>query len=128
MRNRFYPLWIAYNYYKMWTQKQLNEYDESGFSFIPGLLTSEETLELNEAVALLMDGKDGEDLMHREREKTGAVRQGGKGLLMCHFKSYPFMQMFDAVFGSIIGFIKFNYTIEGSVLSLNSFRICLPIL
>ena len=59
----------------MWTQEQLNEYAETGFLFLPGLLTSEETFELNDAVALLMDGKDEEDFMHREREKTGAVRQ-----------------------------------------------------
>lgn len=53
----------------------MNKCTETGFLLLPGLLTSEETSELNDAVDLLMDGRDEEDLMHREREKTGAVRQ-----------------------------------------------------
>ena len=55
----------------MWTQEQLNEYAETGFLLLPGLLTSEETSELNDAVDLLMDGRYEEDLMHRKRKKPG---------------------------------------------------------
>lgn len=57
----------------MWSTQQLNEYQETGFLLMKGLLSSTEVDTLNEQVPALLNGKD-DDGMHRAREKSGAVR------------------------------------------------------
>ena len=56
-----------------WTDEQLARYDEQGYLFMPGLLSSDEVDALNGDVPLLLSGEN--DGLHRERERGGAVRQ-----------------------------------------------------
>lgn len=58
----------------MWSTERLNEYEKNGFVLIRGLLSPAEVENLNSHLPETLNGKDEEDGMHREREKTGAPR------------------------------------------------------
>ena len=73
----------------MWTDQQLQRYQEQGFLFCPGLMNPEEIQRLNEAVPDLLAGRDQDDGMHREYERSGAVRQ----VYLAHRHSEPFRKL-----------------------------------
>jgi len=58
-----------------WNQQQLQEFDKLGYLFVPGLLPTHQITELNSAVPRLLAGEEQSDGIHRERERSGAVRQ-----------------------------------------------------
>lgn len=69
-----------------WTDAQLTQFDQHGFLFVRGLLSADEVGELNAAVPGLLAGDDAADGLHRERERSGAVRQ----VYLAHRHSPPF--------------------------------------
>ena len=58
-----------------WNDSGIAEFRENGYRLIRGLLDETEIEGLRAGVPDLLQGKDEEDGMHREREKGGAVRQ-----------------------------------------------------
>ena len=69
-----------------WTEHQLQQFHEAGYLFMPGLFAAEEVERLSVAVPELLAGDEQDDLMHRERERSGAVRQ----IYLTHRHSPPF--------------------------------------
>lgn len=69
-----------------WSREQHEQFDSQGFLFVPGLFSDEETAQLDRAVPELLEGDEREDGMHRERERSGAVRQ----IYLAHRYSPPF--------------------------------------
>ena len=59
----------------VWSQQQDDEFNRQGYLLLRGLISSNEVDELNAAVPSLLLGNEDEDGMHRERERSGAVRQ-----------------------------------------------------
>jgi ectoine hydroxylase len=57
-----------------WSAQQLAEYDKNGFVLVRGLLSPAEIARLTSHVPEVLNGKDEEDGMHRERERSGAPR------------------------------------------------------
>jgi len=72
-----------------WTQAQLQQYHRDGFFVARQLLSSEEVATLNGAMPDLLNGDEVTDRMHREREKSGAVRQ----VYLAHRYSTPYRQL-----------------------------------
>ena len=58
-----------------WTEEQIAQYNDLGYLFSPGLLSSDEVDALDNDIPLLLNGDDEIDGLHRERERSGAVRQ-----------------------------------------------------
>ncbi|HYF49095.1 MAG TPA: phytanoyl-CoA dioxygenase family protein [Planctomycetota bacterium] len=58
-----------------WTNAQLEQYRRDGYLLARGLLNSDEVGALNSEMLALLSGDETKDRMHREREKSGAVRQ-----------------------------------------------------
>ena len=58
-----------------WTATQLREYDERGFLVCRGLISPKELAAADEAIPDILAGSDADDRLHRERERSGAVRQ-----------------------------------------------------
>ena len=54
---------------------QLEAYQEQGFLLARGLIVGDELARLKENVAPLLKGQDSQDGLHREHERSGAVRQ-----------------------------------------------------
>jgi ectoine hydroxylase len=57
------------------TESQLRQYDDQGFLLCRGLIQADELAAVEEALADILAGSDDEDHLHRERERSGAVRQ-----------------------------------------------------
>src|SRR5438552_4745282 len=57
-----------------WSESQVQAYREQGFLFMRGLLSAQETLALTQSLPSLLLGSEERDGMHREKEKSGAVR------------------------------------------------------
>ena len=79
-----------------WTDTQLQQYDEQGFLFLRGLLGSYEMAGLHKALPALLEGDDD---MHREREKAGAVRQ--VYLAHRHVSAYRDLARHPAILGPV---------------------------
>ena len=58
----------------MWTDEQLEKYNEQGFLFQPGLLSQQQIDDLQASTADLMNEKDNPEEVHIVREKGGPVR------------------------------------------------------
>ncbi|HCR19568.1 MAG TPA: hypothetical protein DIU35_18980, partial [Candidatus Latescibacteria bacterium] len=58
----------------MWTDEQLEKYNEQGFLFQPGLLSQQQIDDLQASAADLMNEKDNPEEVHIVREKGGPVR------------------------------------------------------
>tara|TARA_B100001123_G_scaffold365348_1_gene424274 strand:+ start:1380 stop:2153 length:774 start_codon:yes stop_codon:yes gene_type:complete len=58
----------------MWTDEQLETYNEQGFLFQPGLLSQQQIDDLQASAADLMNEKDNPEEVHIVREKGGPVR------------------------------------------------------
>jgi ectoine hydroxylase len=58
-----------------WSECELREYHDDGFRLVRGLLGASEVERLRASVPALLGGDDERDGMHRERERSGAVRQ-----------------------------------------------------
>jgi len=58
-----------------WSEAQFAQYRRDGFLVVRGLVSPKELSALNGAVPDLLNGDEKQDQMHREREKSGAVRQ-----------------------------------------------------
>lgn len=69
-----------------WSREERERYDANGFLFVPGLFSPQEVAELNRAVPDLLAGDESVDGMHRERERSGAIRQ----VYLTHRYSPPF--------------------------------------
>lgn len=69
-----------------WTQEQDEQFDSMGYVLLPGLLSPSQVDELNRATPDLLEGDERVDGMHRERERSGAVRQ----IYLAHRHSPPF--------------------------------------
>jgi ectoine hydroxylase len=72
-----------------WTQQQLRQFDEQGFLFSHGLISPQEIAEMNAAIPALLAGDESQDGIHRERERSGAVRQ----IYLTHRHSPPFKEL-----------------------------------
>jgi ectoine hydroxylase len=59
----------------MWTEETLSDYREQGFVLARGLLAPAEVAALLAEMPALLHGDDAADGMHRERERSGAIRQ-----------------------------------------------------
>ena len=70
----------------VWNESQLGTFNSQGYLFVPGLVSSQELAELNAAIPELLRGDEGTDGMHRERERSGAVRQ----IYLAHRHCPPF--------------------------------------
>jgi ectoine hydroxylase len=57
-----------------WSDAQVQQYREQGFILQRGLLSSQELSALTESLPGVLGGVEEQDGMHREREKSGAVR------------------------------------------------------
>lgn len=57
-----------------WTQQQQQQFHEQGFVLCRSLLSSDEIASLDEPMDDLLNGQDEDDHVHRERERSGAVR------------------------------------------------------
>jgi ectoine hydroxylase len=57
-----------------WSDEQVRQFREQGFLCCPGLLSAE-VEKLKAPLPALLAGKEEEDHMHRERERSGAIRQ-----------------------------------------------------
>jgi ectoine hydroxylase len=73
----------------MWTQQELKKYDEDGFLIRRGLLNSNEVAALLEPLPRMLDADDAQDGLHREREKSGPVRQ----VYLVHRHSPPYKEL-----------------------------------
>lgn len=73
----------------MWSNDQLREYQEQGFYLARGLLSAAEVASLNGEMPWLLDAERTDDGVHRERERTGAVRQA----YLAHRHSEPYRQL-----------------------------------
>lgn len=73
----------------MWTADDMRRYREDGFLFIPGLLSAGETDALNVELPAILGGEDERDGLHRERERSGAVRQ----VYLAHRVYEPFRRL-----------------------------------
>jgi ectoine hydroxylase len=58
-----------------WTQAQLDQYNKDGYLVARGLISADELGDLHHEMPGLLNGDEAQDRMHREREKSGAVRQ-----------------------------------------------------
>ncbi|MCZ7645521.1 MAG: phytanoyl-CoA dioxygenase family protein [Planctomycetota bacterium] len=58
-----------------WSDEQFAKYRKDGYLFVRGLLGPRDLGALNETLPELLAGDEARDGMHREREKSGAVRQ-----------------------------------------------------
>ncbi len=58
-----------------WSEEQLQKFDEQGYLFMPGLFDTEEMKNISKLVPELLSGSEEVDHMHRERERSGAIRQ-----------------------------------------------------
>jgi ectoine hydroxylase len=72
-----------------WTEEQFRSYQEQGFYLARGLLRADEVAGLNAAITALLEGDEAQDAMHRERERSGAVRQ----VYLAHRHSPPFREV-----------------------------------
>jgi ectoine hydroxylase len=59
----------------LWSKQDIQTYDEQGFLLCRGLINSAELLAIEEALPSVLNGRDEDDGLHRERERSGAVRQ-----------------------------------------------------
>ena len=69
-----------------WTVDQCRLFDEQGFLLLRGVFSAEEIVTLNRVAVELLEGDDLTDDMHRERERSGAVRQ----IYLSHRHNPPF--------------------------------------
>ena len=58
----------------VWSERELRDFNENGFAVVRGLLDPSELAELKRHLPDVLSGSD-DDGMHRERERSGAVRQ-----------------------------------------------------
>jgi L-proline 4-hydroxylase len=58
-----------------WDPAECDELRVQGFRLVRGLVSPEEIAELQDAVPSLLEGDEQVDGMHRERERSGAIRQ-----------------------------------------------------
>lgn len=58
-----------------WSQQQCDRFHQQGFLFAPRLFSPAEVAALNQTAPKLLAGDERVDGMHRERERSGAVRQ-----------------------------------------------------
>ncbi len=72
-----------------WSQEQNAQFEEQGFLFLRGLFSKTEVARLNDVVPQLLNGDEQTDGMHRERERSGAVRQ----IYLAHRFSSRFQQL-----------------------------------
>jgi ectoine hydroxylase len=73
----------------MWTDDTLLEYREKGFHLARGLLSASEVSRLLDEMPKLLHGDDAQDGLHRERERSGAVRQ----VYLTHRHSQPYGEL-----------------------------------
>ena len=59
----------------LWSRQQCELYDRQGYLLVPGLFAGEEIDALNRVAGELLTGNEQVDRMHRERERSGAIRQ-----------------------------------------------------
>ena len=69
-----------------WTKQQHELFDKQGYLFVPGLFSASEIENLNQVAEQLLQGDDQTDNFHRERERSGAVRQ----VYLAHRHSPPY--------------------------------------
>jgi ectoine hydroxylase len=69
-----------------WNQQHCEQFEDHGYLFVPGLFSTDEISGLNQAVPDLLRGDEHLDSMHRERERSGAIRQ----VYLAHRYSPPF--------------------------------------
>lgn len=72
-----------------WTEAQYAQYRKDGYLMVRGLLSSADLQALHAALPDLLSGDDAADGLHREREKSGAVRQ----VYLAHRHSPPFQAL-----------------------------------
>jgi ectoine hydroxylase len=65
----------AANNQSLWPMEQLKAFQEDGFVIQRGLVSRDELGEIREAIPSVLSGDDAADGLHRERERSGAVRQ-----------------------------------------------------
>jgi ectoine hydroxylase len=58
-----------------WTNEQIAQFKRDGYLLARGLFTKDELTPLHASMERLLSGDEKDDQMHREREKSGAVRQ-----------------------------------------------------
>jgi len=75
-----------------WSQEHYEQFTEQGYSFVPALFSTDEIAELNCAVPELLRDDDDVDGMHRERERSGAIRQ----VYLAHRYSPPFKALSES--------------------------------
>lgn len=73
----------------MWTGDELRSYHEHGYFLARGLLTAAEVAGLNGEMPWLLATDGADDGIHRERERTGAVRQ----VYLAHRHSEPYRRL-----------------------------------
>lgn len=73
----------------MWTAEQLEQYFAQGFLLCRGLVRHEEIATLCRSMPELLDGHEQRDHMHREYERSGAVRQ----VYLAHRYCKPYKQL-----------------------------------
>jgi ectoine hydroxylase len=72
----------------MWQDDDIRSYERQGYLLKRGLLATSEVQALNAEMEVML-GADRDDGIHRERERTGAVRQ----VYLAHRHSAPFRQL-----------------------------------
>lgn len=83
-----------------WTEAELQQYREQGFLIRRSLLSADEVAALNGQVPGLLGGDEARDGMHRERERSGAIRQ----VYLAHRHCPPYRQL--ARHPSILGPVR----------------------
>ena len=58
-----------------WSDDQLQQYHDQGYLFVKNMLSAQELAAVQAAMPALLEGEDSHDQMHRERERSGALRQ-----------------------------------------------------
>jgi ectoine hydroxylase len=72
-----------------WTDEQMRQYRKDGYLFARGLLSAEELTPLKAAIPELLGGDETVDNMHREKERSGAVRS----VFLTHRHSAPYREL-----------------------------------
>jgi ectoine hydroxylase len=62
-------------YASFWSQQKLQQFHDEGFLIQRGLVTHDELAEVRQSIPNALSGDDSKDGLHRERERSGAVRQ-----------------------------------------------------
>jgi ectoine hydroxylase len=60
---------------RLWSKDELQAFRDDGFVIQRGLVSNEELRMLRDTIPTVLSGDDGADGLHRERERSGAVRQ-----------------------------------------------------